>query len=377
MLSDLRSCARSRRIVPPCREERRVTLQSHGIRPRPLVGISARARGHPGLRRWVHERRHRHPGGHGDRRDRWRRAGPPTSPSPEAGSAASGTGLDGCTGAGRRRARSCAPGFIDIHTHYDAQVFWDPDLTPSSFHGVTTVIAGNCGFSIAPIRPDGVALLARTLQHVEDMSFDTLSAGVPWGEFETFPQYLDAVERRGRVAELRLLRRATPRCACTSWARTPTSGRRTDDEIATHAGRGGRRHGGRRGGVRLHARRRRTTATAAGRCRRGWPTWPSCGLCSSRCKQSGRAWWRCCPGGVFPNQEVFELQREVGPAVHLDGAADGEGVPVPREGDRRARRGLGRRAWRCGRRCRAGRSVFQMNLSEPFTLEHAPDASRR
>ncbi len=90
-----------------------------------------------------------------------------------------------------------SPGFIDIHTHYDAQVFWDPNLTPSSFHGVTTVIAGNCGFSIAPIRPDGVALLARTLQHVEDMSFDTLSVGVPWDEFETFPQYLDAVATRG------------------------------------------------------------------------------------------------------------------------------------------------------------------------------------
>src|SRR5580704_1642088 len=90
-----------------------------------------------------------------------------------------------------------APGFIDIHTHYDAQVFWDPWLTPSSFHGVTSVIAGNCGFSIAPVRSKDVALLARTLQHVEDMSFDTLAAGVPWDEFESFPQYLDAVERRG------------------------------------------------------------------------------------------------------------------------------------------------------------------------------------
>src|ERR1700722_15286195 len=90
-----------------------------------------------------------------------------------------------------------APGFIDIHTHYDAQVFWDPSLTPSSFHGVTTVVAGNCGFSIAPVLPEGVALLARTLQHVEDMSFDTLSVGVPWDEFETFPQYLDAIARRG------------------------------------------------------------------------------------------------------------------------------------------------------------------------------------
>ncbi len=98
------------------------------------------------------------------------------------------------------------PGFIDIHTHYDAQVFWDPSLTPSSFHGVTTVVAGNCGFSIAPVRPEGVALLGRTLQHVEDMSFDTLSVGVPWDEFETFTQYLDAVERRGTALELLVLR---------------------------------------------------------------------------------------------------------------------------------------------------------------------------
>jgi N-acyl-D-aspartate/D-glutamate deacylase len=107
-----------------------------------------------------------------------------------------GSGLDGARVLDADGQVVC-PGFVDIHTHYDAQVFWDPDLTPSSFHGVTTVIAGNCGFSIAPIRPDGVSLLARTLQHVEDMSFDTLAAGVPWSEFETFPQYLDAVEARG------------------------------------------------------------------------------------------------------------------------------------------------------------------------------------
>jgi N-acyl-D-aspartate/D-glutamate deacylase len=91
------------------------------------------------------------------------------------------------------------PGFIDIHTHYDAQVFWDPSITPSSFHGVTSVIAGNCGFSIAPVHPEHRELLVRTLQHVEDMSPDTLFAGVPWDEFETFPEYLDAVERLGPV----------------------------------------------------------------------------------------------------------------------------------------------------------------------------------
>ncbi len=91
-----------------------------------------------------------------------------------------------------------APGFIDIHTHYDAQVFWDPQLTPSCFHGVTTVVAGNCGFSIAPTRPEPAyrELIARTLENVEDMDVEALKAGVPW-DFATFPEYLASVERRG------------------------------------------------------------------------------------------------------------------------------------------------------------------------------------
>jgi N-acyl-D-aspartate/D-glutamate deacylase len=102
--------------------------------------------------------------------------------------------------AGRREldasGQAVTPGFIDIHSHYDAQVFWDPALTPSSFHGVTSVVAGNCGFSIAPCRPEHRELLARTLQHVEDMDLDTLEAGIPW-DFETFPEYLDSVARHG------------------------------------------------------------------------------------------------------------------------------------------------------------------------------------
>jgi N-acyl-D-amino-acid deacylase len=91
-----------------------------------------------------------------------------------------------------------APGFVDIHTHYDAQVFWDPALTPSCFHGVTTVVAGNCGFSIAPTRPEDRELIAKTLEKVEDMDVAALAAGIPW-DFETFPEYLASIERRGTV----------------------------------------------------------------------------------------------------------------------------------------------------------------------------------
>src|SRR5204863_9040295 len=87
-----------------------------------------------------------------------------------------------------------APGFIDIHTHYDAQVLWDPDLTPSSWHGVTTVVMGNCGFGIAPTRPEDRVTIARTLENVEGMSVEALAAGIPW-TFETFPEYLDAIDR--------------------------------------------------------------------------------------------------------------------------------------------------------------------------------------
>jgi N-acyl-D-aspartate/D-glutamate deacylase len=97
-------------------------------------------------------------------------------------------------------ASGCAvtPGFIDIHTHYDAQVFWDPALRPSSYHGVTTVVAGNCGFTIAPTRPEHRDTIVHTLENVEDMDPATLVAGVPWG-FETFPEYLESVHERGTL----------------------------------------------------------------------------------------------------------------------------------------------------------------------------------
>ena len=91
-----------------------------------------------------------------------------------------------------------SPGFIDIHTHYDAQVFWDPALTPSCFHGVTTVVAGNCGFTVAPTRSEHREIIALTLEKVEDMNPATLGEGIPW-DFETFPEYLASVEKRGTL----------------------------------------------------------------------------------------------------------------------------------------------------------------------------------
>jgi N-acyl-D-amino-acid deacylase len=97
-----------------------------------------------------------------------------------------------------------APGFIDPHTHYDAQVLWDPALTPSSWHGVTTVVMGNCGFGIAPTRPEHRPTIMRVLENVEGMPYDALAAGIPWS-FETFPEYLaalDGLDLRINVAPL-------------------------------------------------------------------------------------------------------------------------------------------------------------------------------
>src|SRR4051794_41701828 len=80
-----------------------------------------------------------------------------------------------------------APGFIDIHTHYDAQILWDPDLTPSSWHGVTSVVMGNCGFAVAPTRPEHREIVVRTFENVEGMSMEALNAGIDWC-FETIPE---------------------------------------------------------------------------------------------------------------------------------------------------------------------------------------------
>ncbi len=89
-----------------------------------------------------------------------------------------------------------APGFIDPHTHYDAQLTWDPLASCSSWHGVTTVVTGNCGFTIAPCRPGDRETMMRMLQYVEGMSLEAMRKGIRW-DFESFGEYLDALERGG------------------------------------------------------------------------------------------------------------------------------------------------------------------------------------
>ena len=262
-----------------------------------------------------------------------------------------------------------APGFIDIHTHYDAQVFWDPWLTPSAHHGVTTVVAGNCGFSIAPVRRADVPLLARTLQHVEDMSFDTLSVGVDWDSFETFPQYLDAVARRGVSLNYACYVGHT---AVRIYVMGDDAYERpaSDDELArmqqvvAEAMAGG-------------AIGFATSASPTHNGDKGRPV-PSrvADLEELRAllaplRDAGRGVVALLPGGVLSNSDVFDLQRGIGRPITWTALLTVKNFPyhekVVAEHDA---------AWADGVEvwpqvsCRP--LVFQMNLAEPFTLNTRP-----
>lgn len=94
-----------------------------------------------------------------------------------------------------------APGFVDIHTHYDGQVTWDPYLTPSSWHGVTTLVMGNCGVGFAPVRPAEHDFLIGLMEGVEDIPGAALAEGIKWG-WESFPEYMDAVAAMPRALDV-------------------------------------------------------------------------------------------------------------------------------------------------------------------------------
>ena len=93
------------------------------------------------------------------------------------------------------------PGFVDVHTHYDGQATWDPQLAPSCWHGVTTVVLGNCGVGFAPARRDRHDWLIGLMEGVEDIPGAALAAGMRW-DWETFPEYLDALARLPRVLDV-------------------------------------------------------------------------------------------------------------------------------------------------------------------------------
>ncbi|MFI4951224.1 MAG: amidohydrolase family protein, partial [Caulobacterales bacterium] len=115
--------------------------------------------------------------------------------------AAIGSGIGGrIAGSGAEeidaRGRMVTPGFVDIHTHYDGQATWDHRMQPSSWHGVTTVVMGNCGVGFAPCRPDDHDRLVRLMEGVEDIPFPVLTEGLPWN-WESYPDYLESLAERG------------------------------------------------------------------------------------------------------------------------------------------------------------------------------------
>ncbi len=102
-----------------------------------------------------------------------------------------------------------APGFVDPHTHYDAQICWDSQITPSSWHGVTSVVMGNCGVGLAPCLPKAHDIAALDLVNVEAIPYDVLKRGITW-DWESFPSYMAAAGRRGSAINLGFLAPLTP-----------------------------------------------------------------------------------------------------------------------------------------------------------------------
>ena len=113
--------------------------------------------------------------------------------------------VGGKAGPGRREIDAdgllVTPGWVDVHTHYDGQATWDPVLAPSSWHGVTTIMFGNCGVGFAPVRPEHRQALIDLMEGVEDIPGFALTEGLSW-EWESFPQFLDKLDGMARVVDV-------------------------------------------------------------------------------------------------------------------------------------------------------------------------------
>jgi N-acyl-D-aspartate/D-glutamate deacylase len=144
----------------------------------------------------------------------------------------------GTAGPGRRTVeadgRLVTPGFVDVHTHYDAQVSWDPWVTPSSWHGVTTVVMGNCGVGFAPARPDQHEWLIQLMEGVEDIPGSALTEGITWG-WESFPEYLDRLAEMPRVLDVGAQIGHGPLRAYVMGDRSMDDGPASNDDIAAMA----------------------------------------------------------------------------------------------------------------------------------------------
>jgi N-acyl-D-aspartate/D-glutamate deacylase len=165
-------------------------------------------------------------------------SGEPARPAGTADVAIDGeriTAVGSVEGRGRREidagGRLVTPGFVDIHTHYDGQATWDPDVSPSSWHGVTTIVMGNCGVGFAPADPSRREWLIQLMEGVEDIPGTALAEGMTWN-WETFPEYLDELDRLSRVLDVSAL---VPHGAVRAYVmgdRGASNGEATPDEIA-------------------------------------------------------------------------------------------------------------------------------------------------
>ena len=99
------------------------------------------------------------------------------------------------------KGKIVAPGFVDLHTHYDAQLFWDPYCSISSWHGVTSIVIGNCGFGFAPVHPEGRERAMLTMTRVEAIPYASMKAGMPW-DWNSFPEFLDSIERHPKAINI-------------------------------------------------------------------------------------------------------------------------------------------------------------------------------